>query len=164
MDTTFLENWHVWFTACCKKSGRILHCRLWNIGRNTWPQTFRDLLRLMRKTFFWNSLKDKVGTQNLRTEFRCDERRFVQAFMICLLSTVDSRSLIGQGIYELLLPCNRDWWGLRRSFSAAQQAAGWAFREGWPERAKLKRAGLSNSPLCRNSGSWSCLPSWATLT
>ena len=41
---------------------------------------------------------DKVGSQYLRTEIRRDARRFLEEFVICLLSTVASRSVIGQGM------------------------------------------------------------------
>ena len=41
---------------------------------------------------------DKIGSQYLRKEFRCDARRFLEEFVNCLQSTVASRSLIGQGM------------------------------------------------------------------
>ena len=41
---------------------------------------------------------DKVGSQCLQTEFRRDARRFLEEFVNCVLSTVASRSLIGQGL------------------------------------------------------------------
>ena len=40
----------------------------------------------------------KVGKQYLRTGFPCDVRRFAEEFVNCLLSTVASRSVIGQGM------------------------------------------------------------------
>ena len=42
-----------------------------------------------------NIAMDKVGSQYLRTEFRCDARRFLEEVVKYLLSTVASRSLIG---------------------------------------------------------------------
>ena len=41
---------------------------------------------------------DKVGRQYLRAEFRRDACRFLAEFVNCLLSTVASRSAIGQGM------------------------------------------------------------------
>ena len=41
---------------------------------------------------------DKVGSQYLRTVFRRDARRFIEEFVNCVLSTVASRSIIGQGL------------------------------------------------------------------
>ena len=41
---------------------------------------------------------DKVGSQYLQTEFRRDARRFLEEFVNCVLSTVASRSVIGQGM------------------------------------------------------------------
>ena len=41
---------------------------------------------------------DKIGSQYLRTEFRCDDRRFLEDFVDCLLLTVATRSVIGQGM------------------------------------------------------------------
>ena len=41
---------------------------------------------------------DKVDGQNLRTEFRHDARHFLEEFVNCILSTVSSRSVIGQGL------------------------------------------------------------------
>ena len=41
---------------------------------------------------------EKVGSQYLRTEFRRDARRFLGESVKCVLSTVASRSLIGQGM------------------------------------------------------------------
>ena len=41
---------------------------------------------------------DQIGSQHLWTEFRRDARRFLEEFVNCLLSTIASRSLIGQGI------------------------------------------------------------------
>ena len=40
----------------------------------------------------------KVGSQYLQTEFRRDARRFLEEFVYCVLSTVASRSVIGQGL------------------------------------------------------------------
>ena len=41
---------------------------------------------------------EKVGSHYLRTEFRGDARRFLEEIVKCLMSTVASRSLIGQGM------------------------------------------------------------------
>ena len=41
---------------------------------------------------------DKVGSQYLQREFRRDARRFLEDFVNCVLSTVASRSVIGQGL------------------------------------------------------------------
>ena len=40
----------------------------------------------------------KVGSHYLQKEFRCDARRFLEAFVNCVLSTVAARSVIGQGL------------------------------------------------------------------
>ena len=40
----------------------------------------------------------KVGSQYLQKEFRCDARLFLEDFVNCVLSTVASRSVIGQGL------------------------------------------------------------------
>ena len=40
----------------------------------------------------------KVGSYYLKTEFRRDTRRFIEEFVNCVLSTVASRSVIGQGL------------------------------------------------------------------
>ena len=40
----------------------------------------------------------KVGSHYLQTEFRRDARRFLEDFVNCVLSTVASRSVIGQGL------------------------------------------------------------------
>ena len=41
---------------------------------------------------------DKVGSQYLSTEFRRVARHFLEDFLNCILSTVASRSVIGQGL------------------------------------------------------------------
>ena len=41
---------------------------------------------------------DKVGSHYLRTEFRRDSRRFLEEFVNCVLLTVASGSVIGQGL------------------------------------------------------------------
>ena len=41
---------------------------------------------------------DKVGSQYLQKEFRRDARRFLEDFVNCALSTVASRSVIGQSL------------------------------------------------------------------
>ena len=41
---------------------------------------------------------EKFGSQYLRTEFRRDTRRFFEEFVNCVLSTVASRSVTGQGL------------------------------------------------------------------
>ena len=41
---------------------------------------------------------DKVGSHYQQTEFRRDAPRFLQEFVDCVLSTVASRSVIGQGL------------------------------------------------------------------
>ena len=41
---------------------------------------------------------DKVGSQYLRTEFHCDARHILEEFVNCILSTVPSRTVIGQGM------------------------------------------------------------------
>ena len=45
-----------------------------------------------------NTALHEVGSQYLRTEFRRNARRFLKEIVKCVLSTVASRSVIGQGI------------------------------------------------------------------
>ena len=40
----------------------------------------------------------KISSHYLQTEFRRDAHRFLEDFVYCVLSTVDSRSVIGQGL------------------------------------------------------------------
>ena len=88
---------------------------------------------------------DKVESQFSGTEFGSDARRFLGEFVNRLLSTVASRSLIGQlwlmGMTSLLSSC-----------STSSLMGFWGRVE--PARAKLNRARLSTILLCRNSGSW----------
>ena len=96
---------------------------------------------------------DKVGSQELPTEFRGDARRFHEELVTCFLPTVASRSLLRQGV-SCLCPAIL--------VSVDDIALFWLFKElmdGFlekccPEGAKLKRAGLNTSHLCRKSGSW----------
>ena len=44
------------------------------------------------------SALEKVGSSYLRKEFRHDCRKFLENFVNCMLSTVASRSAIGQGL------------------------------------------------------------------
>ena len=48
---------------------------------------------------------DEVGSHYLPTEFRRDSRRFLKEFVNCVLSTVASRSVIGQGL-SCICPAN----------------------------------------------------------
>ena len=41
---------------------------------------------------------DKIGSDYLRTEFRRDVDRFFEEFVNCVLSTIASRTVIGQGL------------------------------------------------------------------
>ena len=48
---------------------------------------------------------DKFGSQYLRTEFCRDARRFLEEFVNCVLSTVASMSVLGQGL-SCFFPAN----------------------------------------------------------
>ena len=49
----------------------------------------------------------KLGSQYLKIEFRRDARRLIEEFVMCLLSAVALRSLIGQGMSGL---CPAECW------------------------------------------------------
>ena len=61
----------------------------------------------------------KVGSHYLQTEFRRDARRFLEVFVNCVLSTVASRSVIGQGL-SCFSSCKCGWWGQCCSFPTFQ--------------------------------------------
>ena len=81
------------------------------------------------------SALEKVGSQCLRTELRRDSRRFLEEIVNCLLSTVASRSLIGQGI-GCCCPAIVVGGDDVAPFAAVQQDLGWAFREGVDRRER----------------------------
>ena len=105
----------------------------------------------------------KVGSPYLQKEFGRDARRFLEEFLNCVLATVASRSVIGQGL-SCFCPAivvggddvaplqlfNKLWMG--------------CWRKAGSGGARLRRAGLSTSPLFENSGSWSGRPRGAALT
>ena len=97
---------------------------------------------------------DKNGSHYLQTEFRHDARRFLEESVNCVLSTVASRSVIRQG---LSCSCTAIVVGGDdvAPFQLFNKLLDGLLEKGWTRGAKLRRAGLSTSPLFRNSGSWS---------
>ena len=105
---------------------------------------------------------DKVSSQYLRTEFHRDARRFVEEFVNCVLSTVASRSVKGQGMScfcPAIVLGGVDVACLQLFNKLLDGFLG----KGKPKVAKLKHAGLNTSPLCMNSDSWSVRPRGAAL-
>ena len=106
---------------------------------------------------------DKIGSHYLQKRFRRDARRFLEDFVTCVLSTVASRSVIGQGLIcfcPAIVVGGMIW--LLSNFSTNSWMGYW--RKVGPGGSSLRRAGLSTSPLCRNSGSWSGRQRGAALT
>ena len=106
---------------------------------------------------------DKVGSLYLQTEFRRDALRFLEEFVNCVLSTVASRSVIAQGLscFYPAIVFGRDDVAPFQLFSKLLDRL---LEKGWTRGAKLRRAGLSTSPLYKNRGSWSGRPRGAALT
>ena len=102
---------------------------------------------------------DKVGSHYLQTEFRRDARPFLSKFVNCVLSTVASRSVIGRGLscFCPAIVVGGDDVARLQLFNKLLDEL---LEKGWTRgsKVKLKRAKLSTSPLCRNSGSWSGRP------
>ena len=92
----------------------------------------------------------KVGSHYLQKEFRRDARRFLEDFVNCVLSTVAARSVIGQGLscFCPAIVVDGDNIAPLQFFNKLLDGL---LEKGWTRGAKLRRAGLSTSPLCRNS-------------
>ena len=105
----------------------------------------------------------KVGSHYLQTEFRRDARRFLEDFVNCVLSTVASLSVIGQGL-SCFCPAILVGGDDVAPLQIFDKLLDGLLEKGWTRGARLRRAGLSSSPLCRNSGSWSGHPRGAALT
>ena len=105
----------------------------------------------------------KVGSHYLQKEFRRDARRFPEDFVNCVLSTVAARCVIGQGLscFCPAIVVDGDEVAPLQLFNKLLDGL---LEKVGPGGAKLRRAGLSTSPLCRNSGSWSGRPGGAALT
>ena len=95
---------------------------------------------------------EKVGSQYLQKELRRDAHRFLEDFVNCVLSTVASRSVIGQGL-SCFCPAIVVGDDDAAPFQLFNKLGCW--RRVGPRAARLRRARLSTSPLCRNSASWS---------
>ena len=105
----------------------------------------------------------KVGSQYLQKEFRRDARLFLEDFVNCVLSTVAARSVFGQG-FSCSCPAivvSGDDVAPLQIFNKLLDGL---LEKGWTRGARLRRAGMSTSPLCSNSGSWSGRPRGAALT
>ena len=105
----------------------------------------------------------KVGSHYLQTEFRRDARRFFEDFVNCVLLTVASRSVIGLGL-SCFCPAFVVGGDDISDFQLFNKLLDGLLEKSWTRGARLRRAGLSTSPLCRNSGSWSGRPRGAALT
>ena len=105
----------------------------------------------------------KVGSHYLQKEFRRDAPRVLEDFVNCVLSTVAARSAIGQGLscFCPAIVVGGDDVAPLQLFNKLLDGL---LEKGWTRGARLRRAGLSTSPLCRNSGSWSGRPRGAALT
>ena len=105
----------------------------------------------------------KVGSHYLQKEFRRDARRILEDFVNCVLSTVAAGSVIRQGLscFCPAIVVGGDDVAPLQLFNKLLDGL---LEKGWTRGAKLRRAGLSTSPLCRNSGSWSGRPRGAALT
>ena len=92
----------------------------------------------------------KVGSHYLQKEFRCDARRFLEDFVNCVLSTVAARSVIGHGLscFCPAIVVGGDDVAPLQLFNKLLDGL---LEKGWTRGARLRRAGLSTSPLCRNS-------------
>ena len=99
----------------------------------------------------------KVGSHYLQTEFRRDARRFPEDFVNCVLSSVASRSVVGQGLicFRPAIVVGGDDVA---PFQFSNKLLDGLLEEVGPWGARLRRAGLSTSPWCSNSGSWSGRP------
>ena len=105
----------------------------------------------------------KIGSHYLQKEFRRDARRFLEDFVNCVLSTVAARSVIGQGLscFCPVIVVGGDDVAPLQLFTSSWMGC---CRRVGPRGAKLRRAGLSTSPFCGNSRSWSGRPRGAALT
>ena len=105
----------------------------------------------------------KDGSLYLQKEFCRDARQFPEDFVNCVLSTVAARSVIGQGLSCFCPAIVVDGSMLLHYNSSTNSWIG-CWRRVGKGGARQRRAGLSTSPLCRNSGSWSGRPRGAALT
>ena len=105
----------------------------------------------------------KVGNHYLQKEFRRAARRFLEDFVNCVLSDVAARSVIGQGL-SCFCPAIVVGGDVVAPLQLLNKLLGGLLEKGWTRGVRLRRAGLSTSPLCRNSGSWSGRPRRAALT
>ena len=106
---------------------------------------------------------DKVVSHYLRTDFCRDARRFLKENVNCVLSNVASKSVTGQGLScfcPAIVVGGEDF----APFQLFNKLLDGLLEKGRTRGAKLRRAGLSTSPLCRNSGSWRGRPQGAALT
>ena len=105
----------------------------------------------------------KVGSHYLQKEFRRDARRFQEVFVNCLLSNVAARSVIGRGL-SCFCPAIVVGGDDVAPLQLFNKLLNGLLEKAWTREARLRRAGLSTSPLCRNSSSWSGRPRGAALT
>ena len=145
-----------------KKFRRRHHCPLWNNGKVTLSLIIRGSLQLMIKTFslvpVWWPLWTKLVAITCRQNFvvmpvAFSKSLWIVSFQPLLRDPSLDRAwaasalqlwLVGMtSLHSKFLPSS--WMGCSRRIG--------------PGGAKLlRRAGLSTSPLCRNSGSWSGRP------
>ena len=89
---------------------------------------------------------DKVGSQYLLSEFRRDARGFLEEFVNCVLSTVASRSVRGQGL-SCFCPAIVVGGDDVAPFQLFNKVLDGYWRTVGLGGAKWRRAGLSTSPL-----------------
>ena len=103
--TTHLANWLASSIVFCRKLMKELHCLLWTSGTNMyWPITQSVLLLQMESSCtgreYWRLSTSKFGGSYLKigTGFQREPRRFLEEFTTFVVSTVASRSKVGQGL------------------------------------------------------------------
>ena len=100
--TTLLESWRGSYTACCKKIKKAATLPLIEQWEHYVVPNLSRIAPIDDKNFLEGTREmaalGKVGSQYLQREFRRDARRFLEDFLICVLSTVAARSFIGQGL------------------------------------------------------------------
>ena len=165
--TTPSENWSDLPNACCRKFRRRHHCPLWNNGKSTLSLIIRGSLQLMIKTF------SRVPGWWLRRT-RLVAITYIQNFVVMPVDFLKSLWIVSCQPWLRDPSMDRAWaasalllWlvgmtSLLSNFLTSSWMGYW--RRVGSGGAKLRRVGLSTSPLCRNSGSWSCRPRGAALT
>ena len=165
--TTPSENWHDLSTACCRKLRRRHPCPLWTKGKGTLSLIIRGSQQLMKRTFspvlVWWLRWAKLVAITYRQNFVVMPVAFSKSLWIvsCQLWLRDpslDRVWAVSALKFLLVGMT----SLLSIFLTSSWMASW--RRVGPGGAKLRRAGPSTSPLCKNSGIWSGRPRGSALT